>query len=85
MTAGARAPQVSGSAQMAKTEQTSIKKVKDHSFSWSTIQDLWAPAVFMVVNLLALGYGGWRLHRDGLTTTNLALIIGARPRAAPVA
>ena len=64
---------------MAKTELTSIKKVKDHSLSWSTVQDLWAPTLLMLVNLAALGYGGFRLHRDGLTHTNLALIIGAPP------
>ena len=62
---------------MAKTEQSSIKQVKQRSVSWSMIQDLWAPALLMLVNLAALGFGGWRLHRDGLTHTNLALIIGA--------
>ena len=74
-----RALQVSGSAEMAKTEQSSIKQVKQRSVSWSMVQDLWAPTIFMFVNLAALGFGGWRLHRDGLTHTNLALIIGAPP------
>ena len=63
---------------MAKTEQSSIKQVKQRRVSWSMIQDLWAPTLLMFVNLAALGFGGWRLHRDGLTHTNLALIIGAR-------
>lgn len=68
---------------MAKTEQSSIKQVKQRSVSWSMIQDLWAPALLMFVNLAALGFGGWRLHRDGLTHTNLALIIGAPPNPGP--
>lgn len=66
---------------MAKTEQTSIKEVKDHSLSWRTLKaamkDIWAQVAVMLVSLAALGYGGFRLHRDGLTHTNLALVIGA--------